>query len=300
MVVTGASGFVGRYLCQVLTEKGQDVFRVSRTSGLSLGDLGGNTDWSPALERGTTVVHLAARAHVLDKSSAKDIAAFREVNVAATERLATEAGKLGVRRLIFLSSIRVHGTNTNGRPPFSVEDIPVPSEAYAISKWQGEQALWQIALETGLEVCIIRPTLVYGRGAGGNFARLVKLVRRGYPLPLGAVENSRSLISLDNLVDLIDVCITHPAAAGETLLASDGVSWSTPELIRGIAKAMGRPARLWDVPLDVLRIAGGILGKTAEIDRLIGSLEVDITHTRHVLGWRPPMEMEEGLRRAVR
>jgi nucleoside-diphosphate-sugar epimerase len=299
IIVTGAAGFVGRRLSSVLDETGEHVIRISRSAGQSVGEINSSTDWIPILRKGVTVVHLAARAHVLDVSSANDLAAFREVNTAGTKRLAIACAEAGARRLVFLSSVRVLGANTNGRPPFTVNDAPNPGEAYAVSKHEAEQALHAVSADTGLEVCIIRPTLVYGPGAAGNFERLVRWVRRGVPLPLGAVRNARSLIGLDNLVDLIRVCTTHPEAVGKTFLASDGVSISTPELVTGIAHAMRKRPRLIPVPVGMLRLAGKALDRGAEIDRLVGSLEVDIAETCRTLGWAPPIDMHEGLRRAV-
>ena len=168
-----------------------------------------------------------------------------------------------------------------------------------MSKWEAEQALWDVSVKTGLEVVVVRPPLVYGPGAKGNLARLLKLVRSGLPLPLGAVQNKRSLIGLDNLVDLIIRCADHPAAAGQTFLVSDGEDLSTPDLLRHMAEAMGRSARLLPVPVPLLRLAGSALGKRAEIDRLVGSLQIDSSHTRRVLGWTPPVSVQEGIRRMV-
>lgn len=299
VIVTGAGGFVGRRLCEVLVGRGENVIALTRHSVHSVGEINGATDWSQVLSAGATVVHLAARAHVLDKHGAQDWQAFHEVNVAGTRRLASAAASTGVRRLVYVSSIGVLGTATTGRAAFSAEDEPAPVEPYGRSKWEAELALQEVAEQTGLEVCVIRPPLVYGPDAPGNFARLVGLVRRGVPLPLGAVQNRRSLVALDNLVDLISVCLRHPAAADNTFLVADGTAVSTPDLIRSIAGAMGRRARLLPVPVGVLRLGGRALGKSAEVERLVGSLEVDITHTCDTLGWTPPIDMQEGLRRAV-
>lgn len=299
IVVSGAGGFIGRRLCDVLAGRGANVLALSRRSIPSVGEINGETDWSNVMPAGSTVVHLAARSHVLDKSRAQDWEAFREVNVAGTRRLACEAASAGVRRLVYVSSIGVLGTSTTGRVAFSTADIPAPNEPYGRSKWEAELALQEVALQTGLEVSVIRPPLVYGPHAPGNFRRLLGLIRRGVPLPLGAVRNQRSLVALDNLVDLICLCVKHPAAAGGTFLVADGTAVSTPALIRGIADAMGRRARLLPIPVGVLRLAGRALGKSAEVERLVGSLEVDITHTCETLGWTPPVDMAEGLRRAV-
>lgn len=299
IVITGAGGFIGRRLSEALQGQGEDFVALTRHSVRSVGDIHGTTDWSEVLSAGATVVHLAARAHVLEKHGAQDWEAFHEVNVAGTRQLAASAASAGVRRIVFMSSIGVLGTATTGRAPFSHRDKPAPVEAYGRSKWEAELALREVAAKSGLEVCVLRPPLVYGPNAPGNFGRLVKLVRAGVPLPLGAVRNGRSLVALDNLVDLTCFCIRHPAAAGGTFNVADGRAVSTPELIRGIAGAMGRSARLLPVPVGVLRVAGRALGKLGEVERLVGSLEVDITHTCDTLGWRPPIDMEEGLRRAV-
>lgn len=299
VVVTGAGGFVGSALCAELRRVGVPVLRVSRSGGDAIREINSGTDWSTVLREGDIVVHLAARAQVLDVTKATDVAAYREVNTSGTRRLAAAAAKAQVRRLVFLSSVRVLGTNTNGRAPFTKSDTPDPAEAYALSKYEAEEALQEISVSTGLEVCTIRPTLVYGERAAGNFARLINWVRHGIPIPFGAVRNARSMMALDNLVNLICVCSTHPNAAGQTFLASDGVSLSTPELVARIAYAMGRRPRLLSVPVPLLRLAGKGLGKSAEIDRLIGSLEVDITDTCRTLDWTPPIDMQEGLRRAI-
>jgi nucleoside-diphosphate-sugar epimerase len=299
VIVTGAKGFIGRHVCGALEKSGASFLAVSREGTNEVGDLSAETDWSGVLTPMATVVHLAGLAHALDRSSAAEMAGFRRVNLGGTESLARQAAAAGVTRLVFVSSIRVLGLHTNGHGAFGTTDEPAPQEAYAISKWEAEQALWQIAQETGLEVCVIRPPLVYGTGARGNFARLVCLVRSGVPLPFGAVRNRRSMIAVDNLVDLILLCTRHPSAAGQTFLASDGGSLSTPELIRGLATAVGTRTRLLPVPVGLLRAAGRVLGKSAEIDRLVGSLEVDISHTRETLHWSPPISVGEGLRRAV-
>lgn len=299
VIVTGASGFVGRNLCPELVRRGHDVVPVSRTAGVSVGEIDADTEWSHVLQPGATVVHLAARAHVLDHAAASDWAAFRSVNLDGTRRLAEQAAEARVKRLIFMSSVRVLGTHTNGRPPFSASDLPAPAEAYAVSKHEAELALADVADRTGLEICILRPPLVYGPGAAGNVARLLRLVRRGIPLPLGAIDNARSLIGVDNLVDLIATCISHPAAAGRTFLAADGVAVSTPELIRAIARAAGVRARLVPVPVGLLRFGGRLTGRRAEVDRLVGSLEVDASETRAALDWTPPISMADGLRRMV-
>lgn len=266
---------------------------------MEVGDIGPATDWTTVLNGVDCVVHLAARAHVMDDSAPEPLAAYREVNVAGTRRLAEQAAAAGVRRLVMVSSIKVNGERTAPGAPFLFSDPPAPEDAYGLSKWEAEQALWLVAAETGLEVVVVRPPLVYGPGARGNFQRLLRWVARGLPLPLGAVENRRSLVALDNLVDLLRVCIDHPAATGQTFLVSDGEDLSTPELIRRLAAAMGRKPRLLPVPPALLRLGGWLLGRSGEVARLLGSLQVDIAHTREILGWTPPISVQEGLRRTV-
>ncbi len=220
---------------------------------------------------------------------------YQRVNVSGTLKLAQQAAHAGVRRFIFISSIGVNG-NVSKRP-FSADGHPHPAEAYAQSKWQAEQALWEIQKQTGMEVVIIRPPLVYGPDAPGNFGSLVRWVEKGVPLPLGAIHNKRSLVGIDNLVDLIIRCIDHPAAANQVFLAGDGEDLSTTELLRGVGKAMGKPARLIPVPAGLLQFGATLLGKKAMAQRLLGSLQVDISKTCELLDWKPPYTVEEGLRR---
>jgi len=221
------------------------------------------------------------------------LALYRATNTEATLNLARQAAKAGVKRFVFISTIKVNG---EGRvAAYRETDAPTPEDAYAISKWEAEQGLQRIARETGLEVVILRPPLVYGPGVKANFLRLMRTVERGWPLPLGAIHNQRSLLYLGNLVDAIRVCVEHPAAAGQTFLLDDGEPVSTPELIRAVARAMGRPAHLLAVPVSVLELAGALLGKRAAVARLTGSLYVDSSAIRSRLGWRPPYSMEAGL-----
>jgi len=306
IAVTGANGFIGRALCNALFLRGQPVRALVRKAPtdncyetMVVGDVASDTDWSIALAGIDCVIHCAARAHVLSESAANPLEAFRAVNLRATQRLAKRAASVGVRRLIFLSSIGVLGVRTNGRPPFSVRDTPDPPENYGISKWEAEQALWEIAQSTGLEVVVVRPPLVYGPGVRANFLRLMQLVDKGVPLPLGGVDNSRSLIGLENLVDLIVRCIDHPAAPGQTFLVSDGQDISTTELILELAKTMDRPVRLLSLPRAWLRFAAWGVGRLAEVDRLTDSLRVDIRHTCETLDWQPPISLQTGLQRTV-
>ena len=315
--VTGAAGFVGQALQPLLIGSNRTVRGVIReinsllsnnpTPHVAVGDINSYTDWSAALTGVDCVIHCAARAHVMYETEGDGLAAYRSVNVQGTRRLAYQAAAAGVRRLVFLSSIGVNGVFTDvlpqpldgGLPRFAHDDTANPVESYAISKWEAEQALWEISAETGLEVVVMRPPPVYGPSPKGKLAHLLKLVRSGVPLPLAAVKNKRSLIGLDNLVDILIRCIDHPAAAGQTFLVSDGEDLSTPDLLRHMAAAMGRSARLVPVPVSLLRLTGSALGKRAEIDRLVGSLQIDSSHTRQVLGWTPPVSVQEGIRRMV-
>jgi nucleoside-diphosphate-sugar epimerase len=299
ILVTGASGFVGRALCSALLENGHNVRAAVRfansmqyVDGLEVvvvGELGGQNDWSSTLLDVDCVIHCAARAHVMHETEDDALAAYRTVNVAGTQLLAEQSAAMDVRRLVFLSSIGVLGIHTNGREPFFVSDSPKPVEDYAISKWEAEQALWTVSAQTGLEVVVVRPPLVYGPGVKGNLLHLLRWVAHGVPLPLGAVHNQRSLVGLSNLVNLLLCCAEHPAAVGQTFLVSDGEDLSTPQLIRLIAEGMNRPARLLPVPVALLKAGGSLLGKRGEIDRLVGSLQVDSGYTQAQLGWIPPV-----------
>ncbi|MFC3685189.1 UDP-glucose 4-epimerase family protein [Hydrogenophaga luteola] len=304
VAVTGAHGFVGRALCQHLKAHGFSVRAITRSvSGAedtwAVGDLGPETDWGQSLKGVDCVVHCAARVHMLQDTDPDPLQSYRRVNVDGSRSLAVAAASAGVRRLVFLSSLKVHGERTAPGHPFTSDMTPAPEDAYGQSKWEAELALQDVARRTGLELVVVRPPLVYGPGVKANFLKLMKAVARGTPLPLGAVDNRRSLLALDNLTDLLHLCVEHPAAAGHTFLASDGLDLSTPDLVRALARAMGRPARLWPVPVAWLRMAGKLLGRGPQIDRLIGSLQVDIGHTRRVLGWTPRLAVEQGLRLAV-
>jgi nucleoside-diphosphate-sugar epimerase len=298
VLVTGANGFVGRALCDHLIAAGHAVTRaVRRGSGLPdevvVGDIGPSTDWRAALAGCHAVVHLAARVHMMRDDAHHPLALYRETNTEATLNLARQAVDAGVKRFVFISTIKVNG---EGRDAAYLEaDTPVPEDAYAISKWEAEQGLRRIAQETGLEVVILRPPLVYGPGVKANFLRLMQIVQRGWPLPLGAVRNRRSLLYLGNFVDAIRACIEHPGAAGQTFMIDDGEPVSTPGLIRALARAMGRPARLLPVPPALLEFAGALLGRRAAVGRLTGSLHVDSSAIRLRLGWTPPFSMREGL-----
>jgi nucleoside-diphosphate-sugar epimerase len=305
VLVTGASGFVGSALCAHLTARGLLVRRAVRSvSSLLAGDsavvgeIGPDTDWDAALRDVNAVVHLAARVHTLRETATDPLAEYRRVNLDGTRRLAAAAASQRVTRLVFVSSSKVNG-ETSARP-FTESDPPRPEDPYARSKWEAEQALAQIGNETGLEYAILRPPLVYGPGVGANFARLMQWVARGVPLPLGAIDNRRSLVYVGNLVDAIRVCLAHPAAVGRTFLVSDGEDVSTPELVRGIARALGVAPRLLPVPVSLLRLAASTIGRRHEIERLAGSLQVDSSAIRRELSWSPPATMRDGLAETAR
>ncbi len=242
------------------------------------------------------MVHTAARVHMMC-GSVDDLALYRQVNVAGTLTVAREAVAAGVRRFVFISSIKVNGEGTPPGRPFLADDTPWPTDAYGVSKLEAEQALSKLASATGMEVVIVRPPLIYGPGVKGNFSTLAKLVETGIPLPLGAVKNKRSLVGIDNLVSLITRCIEHPAAANRVFLASDGDDLSTAELLQMLAVARGRPCRLISVPTGLLHVGATLVGKKALAQRLLGSLQADITKTRELLDWEPPYTVDQGLRR---
>ncbi|MDD4929271.1 MAG: SDR family oxidoreductase [Gallionella sp.] len=302
-LVTGANGFVGRALCVELHERGFAVRAAVRSANAGLDDcereivgaIDGKTDWSAALSCVDTVIHLAARVHVMHDDSADPLAEFCKVNVAGTERLARSAAAVGVKRFVYVSSIKVNGEATDGVRRFSETDIPDPQDPYGVSKWEAEQALHRVAKETGLEVVMVRPPLVYGAGVKGNFAQMLKVLAKGIPLPLASVENLRSLIYVGNLADALILCATHPAAAGQTYLVSDGEDVSTPDLLRQLGGAMGHPARLLPFPQALLKLAGRMTGRADQVERLSGSLQVDSSKIRRELNWTPPYTLAQGL-----
>ena len=267
---------------------------------VGVGDIGAETCWSAALEGVTEVVHLAARVHVMNEHSADPLSEFRRDNVAGTERLAREAARAGVSRFIFLSSIKVNGEATHAGRPFTASDTRATEDPYGLSKHEAEQVLRRVATETGMEVVVIRPPLVHGPGVKANFAAMMRWLAHGIPLPLAGVDaNRRSLVALDNLVDLIAACLTHPSAGNGTFLVSDDEDLSTAELLRRVGKALGRPARLFWIPPVLFRWAAWCAGREGVYRRLCGTLQVDIQHTKDVLGWTPPVSVDEGLRRTA-
>lgn len=266
---------------------------------VSVREIDASTAWQDAVTDCSAVVHTAARVHVMREDAADALAQYRRVNVQGTLNLAQQAQAAGVRRFIFLSSIKVHGEQTAPGAPFHANDPPNPQDSYSISKLEAEEALKSLSASSGMELVILRPPLIYGPGVRANFQALMRAVARGVPLPLGAIDNRRSLLALDNAVDLIVTCLHHPQAAGHTFLASDGEDLSTPELIRRIAQALGTVPRLVSVPPAILRTAAGLLGKGNAVRRLCENLQVDIRETTSMLGWKPPANVNDSLRQAV-
>jgi nucleoside-diphosphate-sugar epimerase len=301
VLVTGASGFVGSALVDHLLRLGMPARALGRTrpevdAVFFEGALDDPVVSKSALDGVDCVVHLAGLAHLIHDSTGDPLESYRAVNRDLTIALANQAALAGVRRLVFISSIGVNGAVTTGAP-FNEFSVPNPHSNYAQSKYEAEQALQALAKDSGMEVVIIRPPLVYGTNAPGNFGNLMHWIGKGVPLPLGAIRNRRSLVGIDNLVDLIIRCIDHPAAANQVLLAGDGEDLSTTELLRGVANAMGKPARLIPVPAGLLQLGATLLGKNDVAQRLLGSLQVDIGKTCELLDWKPPYSVQEGLRR---
>lgn len=309
--LTGASGFVGRAVLKSLQARDLLVRPVFRSEASAVdadlplavavvrSSLDASTEWSDVLSDEDVVIHCAARVHVMSETSANPLADFRKVNVEGTLHLAQQAAEAGVKRFIFISSIKVNGEGTAPGKPYTAFDTPAPQDPYGVSKMEAEQGLREIAQQTGMEVVIIRPVLVYGPGVKANFRSMMNWLNKGVPLPLGAIHNKRSLVSLDNLVDLIVTCVDHPAAANQTFLVSDGEDLSTSEMLRRMAGALGKPARLLPVPAAMLECGAALLGKRAVAQRLCGSLQVDIRHTCETLNWSPPVSVDEGFRAAA-
>nr|WP_312230569.1 SDR family oxidoreductase [Pseudomonas sp.] len=308
-MVTGGSGFVGRTLLERLHQDGYGLIAPSRTplaqapAGVVnplVAGLAVDVDWSASLEGAAVVIHSAARVHVMKDTAADPLMEFRKANVDGTLSLARQAAAAGVQRFIFLSSIKVNGEGTELGHPYRADDTPAPQDPYGVSKMEAEQGLRALASETGMEVVIIRPVLVYGPGVKANFRSMMSWLRKGIPLPLGATGNKRSLVAVDNLVDLIATCIDHPAAANQTFLVSDGEDLSTTQLLQRMGSALGRPARLLPVPASLLQAGAAMLGRRAIAQRLCGSLQVDIGKTRELLAWAPPVSVDDALRKTAR
>ncbi len=262
--------------------------------------LDASTNWAPLLSGCDAVVHAAARVHVMRETSSNPLAEFRKANVLGTLTLARQAAEAGVRRFIFLSSIKVNGEETMPGRAFTAYDDPAPADSYAISKLEAERGLRELSAETGMEVAIIRPPLVYGPGVKANFRSMLRWVNRGIPLPLGAIHNKRSLVALENLIDLIGLCLEHPAASGRVVLAADGEDLSTTELLQRIGRALDKPARLIRVPCVALRVGAAVLGRGEIAQRLCGSLQVDTTGARALLGWTAPVSVDDAMSRTAR
>lgn len=301
VLVTGATGLVGHYLLARLLQDGHQTIGAVRSNPephqILVGEINAKTDWKHAVSNCDVVVHAAARVHQMRDDAIDSLAEFRRVNATGTLCLAHQAAAAGVKRLVFISTIKVNGDFTEVGQPFTADDAPAPNDPYAVSKHEAEQLLHQIAAETGMEVVIIRPPLVYGPGVKANFESMMRWLSHGVPLPLATVtENRRSLVALENLVDLIVTCLNHPAAANQTFLVSDGEDLSTAELLKRMGCALGRPARLFYVPTELLKLGAAMVNKPGIHQRLCGSLQVDIAKTRQLLGWTPPISVDEGLR----
>lgn len=310
VLLTGANGFVGRGLLERMSAlPNLELVAALRrpvsgfpeyVTSLQVSGLGPDTDWQEGLNEIGAVIHSAARVHVMHDTSSEPLAEFRKVNVDGTLNLARQAAAAGVRRFIFISSIKVNGEGTAVGAPYFADAHPAPAGPYGISKMEAEQGLRALAGETGMEVVIIRPVLVYGPGVKANFLSMMCWLHKGVPLPFGAIDNRRSLVSLDNLMDLIVTCIDHPGAANQTFLVSDGEDLSTSELLHRMGTALGKPARLLPIPSGFLETCAAMLGKQALSQRLCGSLQVDISKTRELLGWTPPLSVDDGLRKTAK
>ena len=307
VLITGANGFVGQHLGRQLTAQGHEVVAALRTAGARLdypartarvGDIGPASDWREALSGVDTVIHLAARVHLMKDQAADPVAEYRAVNTLGTLHLAGQAAAAGVRRLVYVSTVKVNGEATCGQA-FRESDPVDPRDPYARSKFEAEQGLFTLMARTGLEVVVVRPPLVYGPGVKGNFLRLLKLADRALPLPLASLDNRRSLVNVDNLCSLLMCCCTHEKAPGEVFLVADGEDLSTPELLRRLAAALDRPERLWPFPPALLGLAARLLGQSAVWERLAGSLQLDIGKARQQLGWQPRMTVDEALARSA-
>ena len=320
ILVTGANGFIGQSLCKALVAKNKFVRGVVRSKlphntnknieYFSVGDINFDTNWMHLLSNIDCVIHCAGRAHHIEKKNAKSEQAFKSVNLEGTKQLAIQCAKAGVKRMIFLSSIKVNGENTfeiksdqkikkKVKKIFTHKDIPDPKDFYGLSKWFAEKELWKISSKTNMEICILRLPIVYGIGVKGNLSRLLNLVRSGVPLPFSMIKNQRSMIGLDNLIDLIIICANHSAASGKTFLVSDGEDLSTPSLIRCMASSMGRPARLFPLPISFIKASAYIFNMQNEVNKLVGSLKIDSSFTRETLNWSPKIKVSDGIKRMV-
>ena len=302
-LVTGANGFVGQQLCAEIIKRGWQVKAALRRPDLSrkefesavIGQIDGQTNWAEALRDVDVVIHLAARVHIMRDDAVDPLSEARRINTAGTEHLARCAAAAGVKRLVYVSSIKVNGEETDGERNYTELDVPAPQDPYGLSKWEAEQALHRVAQETGLDVVIVRPPLVYGAGVKGNFIQMMRVVARGIPLPLASLHNRRDLLYVGNLVDALITCASHTAAAGQTYLVCDGEPVSTPELLRRLAQALDVLSRVLPFPPALLQLAGKLTGKSSQVERLLGSLRVDDAKIRRELDWHPPYSMQQGL-----
>jgi len=305
--VTGSTGFIGKPLCIKLLKNNYTVLAATRYSStltfnfhknlsiIKLDNFNSRINLQQALSGVDCLIHCAAKAHAISKNKSDVLKAYREVNVEVTRNFAEQAANAGVKRFVFLSSIKVNGERTFGSDLFNHNDVPLPEDAYGVSKFEAEQMLSELSKRTGLEVAIIRAPLVYGEGVKGNFLYLLDFLYRGIPLPFASVVNLRSFIGLDNLIDFIIFCINHPKAGGKTFLVSDGQDISTPNLIRKLAGAIGKSSHLFPIPLSLIKLIGRLTGKSLEVARLVNSLRVDSSYARELLGWRPSFSLDEGL-----
>jgi nucleoside-diphosphate-sugar epimerase len=302
VAVTGASGFIGRHLSDRLESSGFEVRRLVRSAGrfpggFTVGDIEAPVNLNDALDGVTCVVHLAARVHVLREHD-DPLGSFRRANVRGTELLARSALERGTKRFVFVSSLGVLGNRTTEGASLNSTSLPAPKDPYSVSKLEAERTLENMAERDDLELVIVRPCMVYGPQAPGNFARATKLLAMRAPLPFASINNRRAMIGIDNLVDLIVLCITHSEAPGNAFLAADHEQLSTPAFFTKLGEAMGKPARLFRCPTELLSLLGKLAGMGADVQRLVGSLQVDTADTRRILGWAPELSIDQGLRRA--
>ena len=307
VLVTGANGFIGSALCPILVEAGFEVRRAVRTEKLAIdgeivavGNINANTDWSNALQDVDVVIHLASRVHMLNDTSPDPLSEFRKVNLEGTRKLAQAAVAQGIKRFIFVSSVKVCGEENTPRRPYTESMKPQPRDPYGISKWEAEQVVLEIGASSGMEVVCVRPPIVYGVGVGANFLRLIKLIERGIPLPLGNTGNQRSMVYVKNLCDFLKTCLWHPDAVGEIFLVSDNHDLSTTELIRRIALHLDKSPLLLPVPGWLVSIPASLIGKQNIVMRLWGSLVIDIRKAGETLNWTPPFSVDEGIAETVK
>ncbi|WP_135081447.1 SDR family oxidoreductase [Terasakiella sp. SH-1] len=304
VLVTGATGFVGSRLCQFLNEQSISVRGSTRRPPhthnqkieyINIGDINNDTNWQDALKNIDIVVHCAARVHIMNDIADNPLEEFRKTNVEGTRQLADQAAQHGVKRFIFLSSIKVNGESSSPNFPFKNSDRPHTEDPYGQSKWEAEQALNAIAAKSNMEVCIIRPSLIYGPGVKANFKRLQNLATKGWPVPFGSLNNLRSYVFIDNLCDCIKICLTHPQAANQTFLISDGHDLSVRQLYEKLCFAQGHKAKLINIPAKWMELIAKVLGKQDQVGRLTQYLQVDSTPLQSKLGWQPPVSVDQAI-----